>query len=475
MALKIALVDVGTWNPGFHGRLSSLDPLGIEYLGAILVKHGYDVKLFQKRSSLEELVAELKKENVNVLGISSLTVDINNALKVAQQIKGENNKIKTVVGGYHATAMPDDLLKNEYIDFVVLGEGEIPLLDLMNALSEGKSTFDNIPNLGWKTKEGNIKINKRDFSKVFDFSIWPLREKRFLEGNKIYGVVWPPISQHKAALITYSRNCPYNCSYCASPWLFGRKVRYRNPEDVANEMIYLRDTFGVNLFYFTDLTFNSNRKKVEELCDVLKGKDLYWYAMCSADSQNIDEELISRMKESGMTRILFGLESFSEKVLKGYRRRLKKGRVETFDALLRICDKYGIATRCSYMIGEINETESDLKTYLNLFKQICPDEISIKIITPFPGTPLFEDYKREGRLLAVGWDYYDIEHLVFRHPSLSEDILKKYQYEITKQYFESDEYRRHVSEKIKKYPYLEKSFLDFFERLLKINNIDVKL
>lgn len=464
MVSKIALVDVGTWKPGFYGGLSSLDPLGIEYLGGTLVKYDYNVKLFQKRGSLEELINELEKENADIVGISSPTCDIYDAFKIADIVK-KNDKVKTIVGGYHATALPNEILKNNSVDFAVLGEGENVLLELIKSLYGGKTNFDSIPNLGWKTGDGDIKINKRDFSQLPDLSIWPLRKKEFFDGNKIYGVVYPPISSHKSAMITYSRNCPYNCKFCCSPWLFGNKVRWRDPKDVVNEMDYLRNNFDVDLFFFSDLTFNSNRRKVEELCNLLKNKDLSWYAMCSVDSKNIDEELISLMKEAGMTRILFGLESFSENVLKEYGRVIKKNRVKYFNDLLRILDKYGIGARCTYMLGEINETEEDLRTYLKLFKQILPDEMSPKILTPFPGTPLFDEYKNKGLLLHEQWDKYNIKNLVFKHPSLSEGIFKKYQYEITKQYYESNEYKNHVREKIKNHPYLKQSFIDYFKRL----------
>ena len=474
MVQKIALVDVGTWNPGFYGRVSSVDPLGIEYLGASLVREGHDVELFQKRRTLEELINKIVGTDSEVIGISSLTCDIYNAFKVAEAMKTKNKKIKTIIGGYHATALPSESLKNDSIDFVVLGEGENPLLRLVNALSEGKTTFDDFSNLGWKTEDGDIKINKRDFSDVSDIQQWPLRKKEFLEGNKLYGVGYPPISHHKAALITYSRNCPHKCRYCASPWLFGRRVRHRDPQDVINEMVRLRDAHGVNLFYFTDLTFNINRKKTEELCNVLKGKDLNWYAMCSIDNKNIDEELIVLMKEAGMTKILFGLESFSKNVLKAYDRTIKEDRAKYFNDSLRLLDKHGLGTRCTYMIGEINETESDLKTYPDLFKQILPDEMSIKIVTPFPGTPLFDEYENKGLLLHKQWDKYDTDHLVFRHPSLSEKTLKRYRYETTKQYFESDEYKNHVKQKIKDHPYLTQSFIDYLGRL-KTRGINVNI
>lgn len=473
MVSKIALVDVSTWTPGFHGRLSSLDPLGIEYLGGTLVKHGYDVELLQKRNSLKKLLHKVDKINADVVGISSPTCDIYDAFKIAKIAK-KKDKVKTVIGGYHATALPNEVLKNSSIDFVVLGEGENTLLNLVNELAIGKNKFDNIHNLGWKTTSGEIKINSRNFSQLPDFSIWPLRKKKFFEGNKIYGVTYPPISKQKVAAITYSRNCPYHCRYCASPWLFGRKVRHRDPKDVVDEMVHLRDAYGVNLFYFTDLTFNANGRKVEELCNLLKGKDLHWCAMCSVDSKNIDEKLISLMKEAGMTRILFGIESFSKNVLEAYDRVIKKDRVKYFNDLLRVLDEHGIGTRCTYMIGEINETEEDLRTYLGLFKQILPDEMSIKILTPFPGTPLFDKYRSKGILLHEQWDKYDTEHMVFKHPLLSESTFKEYQDEITKQYFESDEYERHVQQKTKKHPYLKQSFTDYFERL-KTRGINVKI
>ena len=197
--------------------------------------------------------------------------------------------------------------------------------------------------------------------------------------------------------------------------------------------------------------------------------------MCSFENQSINEELISLMKEAGMTRILFGLENFSRDILISYGRDTKEDRIEYFSDLLRTIDEYGIATRCSYMVGEINETEGGLKKCLELFKQIVPDEMSIKILTPFPGTSLFQKYENTGLILHKDWrEYGSMTRLVFKHPSLSENTLKKYQYEITKQYFESDEYKRHVKQKIKKHPHLRQSFFDYFDKI-KAKGINVRL
>lgn len=469
-----ALIDVGTWTPGFYGRLSSLDPLGIEYLGAELTRAGYKTLLLQKRGSLGNLVNELLNVDAEIIGISSLTCNIDEALDVARKVKERNRKTKVVLGGYHASALPEDCLKDSAVDFVVVGEGENGLLELVSSiLSKNGMKVGDIPNIGWKEGKA-IHVNPRDFGKLSDLKLWPLREDKFLKGNKMYQIVSPPISEHKAALVSYSRNCSYHCRYCASPWIMGSKVRHRDPNDVVNEMLSLKEGFGVNLFYFTDLTFNISKKKVEDLCSLLKGRGINWHAMCSADVENIDKKMISLMRDAGMAQILFGLESLSPSVLKEYGRVIIQDRVNLFSDLLRVIDEYGLPTRLTYMIGEINETEEDLRNYLASFKRILPDGLSIKILTPFPGTPLFKEYKNNGLLSHKDWGRYDIDSLVFKHPNLSEKILKDYQSGITKQYYESDEYAKHVKDKIRKNPNLKRSFLEYF-KVLASRKIKIKI
>lgn len=474
---KIALLEIGRWFAGKLASHSQLEPLAIEYLAGYLEKKGYNVNLFQQRhENLDQLIKKIIKIEPNMVGISCYTYTFPDALYIAKYVKELNPQIKTILGGYHATARPEDIKYGDF-DFFIVGEGEETMLELIKAIENNKKNFDKIEGIVWKDKK-NIIINPRrqriDFAKL----PWPKREEHFFGEAHVKGI----IGKHKTVQVSYSRGCPYSCKYCCSPLLWERKVKYREAEDVVEEMKWLKKRFNASYFYFTDLTFNVSRKKILELTKLLKKEDFIWGVMPSIDVGNMDEPLIKEMINSGCRRLMFGIETLEEETAKRLNRKaVIKGnpRFKEAEGIFRLCDKYGAGTRAFLMIGNPNETEKDIYKLNTQLKKLLPDEIRIGITTPLPGSEFFNECLNSDLLIYTNfpddWRKYTTKEFVYKHPNFTTQQLEYLGNWLFDSYYSSKEYAKHVKNKIKKHPHLKEGF-NWFINWLKIEHrINIKL
>ena len=460
--MKIALVELGLWNPGKYARHSALEPIAIEYVGSAAKSKGHNVRLFQQRTeSNEELTNKILGFEPDLVGFSAMTYAFPDGLEIAGRIKQKNPDVYTVFGGYHASSTPE-IVQYDSIDFTVIGEGENALVELVQKL-ENNEEVSNIKGLSYFNGSEVISNQLRERIDL-DNQPWPIREERFFKNTLITGITDPPIGKQKIAQISYSRGCPFHCKYCASPNVYGSAVKWRKAENVTAEIKYLKDNFNVNLLYFTDLTFNLNKERVFELNDLLKEEKINWIAMASPDI-NIDYDLLREMKEAGCTRLMYGIESVHDRIAESVGRK-GNHRAKRLEELFRINDELGIITRAFLMIGNLNETKEDIKGYLDTLKKILPDEIRIGITTPLPGTALFEEAKRHKLLIYTkfpeDWKRYSTEELIIRHPTLSPKEISQSCGSIFRDYYESEEYGRHVKRKIEKFPNLQDGYSSFF-------------
>jgi radical SAM superfamily enzyme YgiQ (UPF0313 family) len=482
---KIVLADVlprGMWKTGLYSRHSAFDPINIEYIGAVAQKAGYDIKILQQRTeNSEELVEKILVEEPDLVGYSCMTWSFPFAKELAKMVKQQNKEIINVFGGYHVSAIfEEDVAKDidETINYIVLGEGEYSFRDLLNCLKHGGDTRD-VKGIAFKKGKELIITEPKERIKNSDELPWPLRLKEYLEGNYIVSGVHPaPSKQKSVAQITYSRGCPYKCPYCASPTIWGPKTVYRSSEDLVDEIEFLQEEFGTNLLFFTDLTFNLIKKKVYELCDEIKrrGIEIYWYCMCRPDP---DENLLREMKEAGCTRIAWGIETLSDSTLGNILRNYKtKEAMET----IRIADSLGISTRAFVILGWPQEEKhyKNLEDYVKqttvVLKEYAKnglDGIRMSFLTPFPGTPLYTECKKDNLFLTKDFNKFSSdEEPVIKLKKMKPEELQKARKMIFKGFYESEEYSKHIKEKLEKFSHLKESYYEFFG-LLKKNGINV--
>jgi anaerobic magnesium-protoporphyrin IX monomethyl ester cyclase len=466
MARKIAFIELneGLWKPGTFLRHSSIEPLAIEYIGAIAKAEGYDVKIIQQQyKSDDEILQEIIDFSPQLVGFSVMTYNYFASLSLAKKIKQYNPGILTVFGGYHPSFFPE-IVKENAIDFVIIGEGEETFKELLRVLNNPEQGYETIRGIAYF--DGKLHINQpRERIKDLDSLPNPLRDFNILKECRISGLNYPPLSkQNSVAQILYSRGCPHNCIFCCSPFLYGKRVYFRSPEKVVDEMQEINEKYGTNYFYFADLSFNLNRKKVIALCQEIKKRklDVNWFCMCRVN--NIDEELLKNMKYAGCSRIGFGIDALLETTLA----KVKPGQSITMRKsykALELANAMGIIVRTFIIIGYPWETKEDLENAKEILKTLPIDELRIGLLTPLPGSVIYEEFKKQNLILTDDFSKYTTEEYIIKNPDFSPEAMTEFREKIFREFYQSKEYEKRKNEKIKKFPYLKQSYDEFFEFL----------
>jgi len=374
-------------------------PLALLHLSAWLKKEGVpshiiDVKekIFDNIISKKEvsrliskIVDRLKKINPEYVGITSFTYDYNAVVELARSIK-LHLKTKIIVGGTHATCKPMDFLyEGSPFDYVVKGEGEGPLTELLLNDKINKSP-EKIPGLGYMDKNGNFRINENTF--MPDYALIPMLPYEKIDMD-FYTT--PNIGLIRSLYVSgihmlTTRGCPFSCTFCANSL---HKISYRPIKAVVDEIEFLKNRYNIDAFYIQDDTFGIKKDRVVQFLDELDSRKLRLVWAMETRVNLVDEDLIKRLAKGHCIQIDFGVESGSQPNLD----RMKKGikvedTIKTFD----LCHKYKIRTLATIMFNTPEETEEDVYKTIALIERIRPSVIGTALTLPFPGTQIYDQY-----------------------------------------------------------------------------------
>jgi radical SAM superfamily enzyme YgiQ (UPF0313 family) len=361
-------------------------PLGLLMIAAVLERAEFDVKVIDpfETFTIEQIVDLIIIENPVIVGLSSNTAHIEKALKISEAIKLRDKTIPIIIGGVHITCKPAEVLNNDSIDYVVIGEGEDTAVELCTAIVENNVSAK-ILGIGFKQNNEQVFTGKRPL--IEDLNTLPFPARHLLDSAfyfkppRIRGV-W---TKSTVVLMT-GRGCPYQCIFCGSNVTFGRNVRRRSPENVMAELKLYRERYDVDGVWFADDTFTLNHAWVTKLCDLIINegwKDFQW--VCQARVNTITEDIVRKMKSAGCKQLEFGVESGSPKVLKI----LKKGAdISLTKEAFAICHKVGMRSLGTFIVGTPGETVEDLQMTEDLVKEIKPDYAEFFFAMPFPCTEL---------------------------------------------------------------------------------------
>jgi radical SAM superfamily enzyme YgiQ (UPF0313 family) len=376
--MKIALVS-----PFWGKMVNAYPPLGIAYIAAILEKNGHDVKLFDfslhPDISIEEKIFNLLNFCPDLIGITSLTNTYYNSLEISKMIKSKS-EIPIVMGGPHPTIFPTETLKNPYVDFVVSGEGENTIVELVNALESDKSLKD-IKGLYYKI-DGKIVANPpRPYIENLDELPFPARH--LLELREY------PLRFERGEMMTTlitSRGCPYECIYCFKE-LFGRRYRRRSAENIVDELKHIFSTYKIKVFYFVDDLFTFDRERVLRLCKLIieEGLDIKWQCLARVDT--VTPQLLNEMARAGCKKIHFGIESGNKQILESVN---KKITLEQVRKAVEWCKAAGIKSKGYFMLGLPGDTLETMDQTIDFSLDLGLDEAMYSLTTPFPGTQLWK-------------------------------------------------------------------------------------
>lgn len=418
--MKTLLID-----PPYHCLMgiksTPIYPLGLAYLSAVLNKAGHEsmyvnldyddtsnyTNLFSRTKNIsfykkyltecdeksnhriwKILEALLVMMSPEIVGISCVTVKMKSVLKVARIVKNYSLDIKVVLGGHHSQIYADEILNNcPEIDFVIKGEAEESLVELVDFLERQKSETSR----DYEERLGNIdglvfrnSMNELCEGKSRSF-ISNLDSLPFAESAKYYrnGEL---IDLGLSSIMT-SRGCPYQCNYCATNQIWHRKVRRRSVRNVMDEIEYRISNQNIREFNFLDDCFTMNKNWIYEFCDSILNENISINWSCISSINFIDEDLFKLIVKAGCNKINLGIESGSERILELCNKHLN---LEHAKRIFGYARKYRISTAAYFMMGFPTETEDDIRKTQQCIRQLNPNGVYLNVLIPLPGTRFFD-------------------------------------------------------------------------------------
>jgi anaerobic magnesium-protoporphyrin IX monomethyl ester cyclase len=395
MADRILLVNAPASLSKERQYAKSKEPrLGLACLAAYLEMRGLQPKVID--SKLEGLdfaaaLSRVKDENPDIVGLTALTPEILDAAKLAAQIKSELPQCLIVIGGPHATCTPVQTLEEfPCFDFVVRGEGEITLYELILAL-RGKKELKEVEGLVFRDHETIQQNEIRPFIQNLDElppPAWHLFPK---------ATIYP---------VMPSRGCRFHCNFCAR--VMGNSLRVKSPQNMVREMETVYNLYHPEEFHFHDEAFTGNMEATHQFLDLLiasgLSKKIRWRAETRVDL--VDYELLKKMKQAGCCWVGFGVESGNQAILKATKKGITLDQAEKAVAWAK---KAGLMTGSYFILGHPYETKETIKETLDFAAKLNTSTVAFGIMVPYPGTEIasmVEGHEGNYRLLSSRWSDY---------------------------------------------------------------------
>ncbi len=413
--MRIALVNPS--QKAAYGRLKApvYPPLGLGYLASVLLKNGHRVDMLDMEAAKMDSGSFEKwlcYERPDLVGFTCTTPLYNEVLKLSKIVKEKTGAL-CVAGGIHPTVLPQEMLRDENIDFVVRGEGEETLLELVEILEKG-GQIENCRGLSFRQNGKIVSAQPRDLIRDLDLLPFP-HSQLFHKFDYFY----PDSREDKCFPIITSRGCSGKCSFCCSEKIFARRFRYRSAKNVVDEIVELKERFGAREIHIWDDNFILLKRRVFEIKDELKKRQVrISFAFPNGlRVDHVDKEILEALKEMGTYSVSFGVESGSQEILD----RVHKGtRICQIKEAFRLCKNLGIETWAFFILGLPGDALSTIKETIKLAKDISPDIVKFHILKPFPGTPVYEDLAAQGLIDDYNYEHFGIHTPPVHHlPGLS--------------------------------------------------------
>jgi len=411
-------IDVVLINPYDENALKNAlgfitPPLNLMYLASSLEKESYNVKIVDDdliQRGYDKVSKMVEKINPQLVGVTATTSTIKSAMKYVDLVKDILPDSLTVLGGPHATFMPLETLKSsENLDAVVMGEGEETIVDLANHSNSGKNDLEDVKGIVYRDIEsGNLKTTpKRPLINDLDSLPFPARH---LVPFDSYGAF-----QEQTGGIITSRGCVYSCNYCSSSLIMGKKFRSRSPENVLDEIEELTDKYNINDIGFMDDTFMLNKRRADDIANEIKARGIDINFVASSRVDRVDFDLLQNLKSSGLKTIYYGVESGSQRILD----LMKKGiTLKQAESAVKAAKNAGLDVLTSFILGYPGETEDDINKTIDFSTKLDSDYCQYSILTPFPGTPIYNELMEKDLIDNENWHDYTVLKSVLKYDEM---------------------------------------------------------
>jgi len=373
-------------------------PLGLAYLAAVVREKGFPVKIVEANAlnlnyeQVQKEILDYKPDFVAMTASSSMMDEVDKLTELFPK------DVKVILGGIHASSMPDEVLTDhKRIDLVVRGEGEESILEILN-----NKPLSKIDGLTYR-KNGKI-IHNKDSLMLENLDDLPFPARDLLPMHKYFSF---EARRYPIDYIVSSRGCPYRCNFCADFITSGRKMRIRSAESIVKEIEFLVEKYNVKEIDFQDDNFTFYPDRVFKFCDLMikKGlnKKVLWKVANGVRCDRVTLPMLIRMNQAGCYMLSLGIESGNQRILNNMR---KAEKLQDIRNAVDWCQKAGIETRGLFMFGNLGENKQTMQETIDFAKSLPLDTATFHICIPMPKTEYWEIIKKEGKLLDVGWKGY---------------------------------------------------------------------
>ena len=378
-------------------------PFFLGYAGAMLRNAGFDVRIIDgvtARQTMDQFWADVRAFPAELVLLETSTPSFRYDLAIAEQLKTELPECRFVFAGPHVTVFWKEALeRNDFVDAVLLGEYEETMLELAVALRAG-TQLSGIKGVAYKHHGSPVSNGRRELIADLDALPLPARDLMPIEGYNDWFCKLRPNVQ-----LLSSRGCTFGCSFCLWPQVMfgGRNYRRRNPRAVVDEIELLERDYNFREYYFDDNSININPRHLAGICDEIITRDLRVVWSCMGNTGTLSRPVAEKLAASGCEGIKLGAETGNEMLLK----QLKKGTtIEKTKAAFAWCKEFGIRTHGTFTLGLPGETRLTMRQTADLIFELDPDTIQISLVTPFPGTALYDHVKSRCTLPEDDWNKY---------------------------------------------------------------------
>jgi len=390
-------------------------PIYLSYTVAVLEEAGFEpsfIDAIMEELDIPDFAQRVKEINPALLVMECSTPSIHYDLESAAQVKRALPEIKIALLGSHSTFFHKDILEeNPAVDAIVRGEYEITARELARAIAEGRdwSTVE-----GLSYRHGDEIVANPDRSPTEDLDSLPFPARHIVKSHGYRAAIY---SGDQCTAMVSSRGCPFQCTFCVWPnTLYGHRFRARSAENVVDEMEEVEKKYGIDEIYFDDDTFTINRRRVMEICRLIKERDLHvsWIAQARVDT--VDRGVLEAMKEAGCHYLLFGIESGSPEMLATMKKNITLDKARE---AIRLCNELGIKSQAFFLFGIPGETPETIQLSINFAKELDASTVQFAVAIPQPGSPLYEECTQNGWLIYNDWEDFASGNAMIETPHLS--------------------------------------------------------
>ncbi len=409
-------------------------PLGIASICAYLLQRQINcdiIDCYAHPDADTKIVKYLETDKPDFIGFSCSTSTFHDGVRLAQIAKSKISDIKVVFGGAHVSALKESIIeKFEHIDYVVAGEGEQTLTELIKA---DHSDIPQIENIVFRDISGKALFTGYR-KKLLDLDSLPFPAYEKLEGYpKKYKLPIFNYPRTPNSSCISSRGCPYSCSYCDRS-VFKRSFRYNSAQYLYEHFKYLNKHFGIKHVNFYDDQFTFNKKRVIQFCDLMVAGNLKMSFNCAARAEHLDLELVFAMKAAGCWMISLGIETGDENLLAQHR---QNADLQMLKEKIILIKKAKIRVKALLMMGLPGETRESILKSKKYVYSLPIDDFNLAKFTPFPGSPIYQQIK-DGAVLGTfqeNWEKMDCMEFVFIPNGMKKETMDKLFIDFYKSHF----------------------------------------